>query len=214
MKGSAILTLMFVVVSLFGSAYADVPPDPGYTRVSLDLIVEPVEDLAEYRFFIKSGADLKEVLLKKGEPATIKRLGGGSYYRSGILLAVRKTGLASLSDVQTGNGLSDLKKAIYDGKVAGTIELIEHSFVRDVSVREEAGLLDPVYRIERNSGAGLKASQVSGGSAEAGGSGSPYSTAPKPTGFWVAVGGGSLMTLAFIFLGVWVIRRSKTKSVK
>lgn len=33
----------------------------------------------------------------------------------------------------------------------------------------------------------------------------------KPPTFWATVGGGSLMTLAFIFFDVWAIRRSDTK---
>lgn len=217
MKRSLVLPMLFVIASLFGAAIADVPPDPGYKRVSLNLIVEPAEDFVDYRFFIKCGSDMNEVVLKKGEPVTIKPLGGGSYYRLGTFLAVPKANLTSLSDTATGSELSALKKAVYDGKVAGTIELIKHGFVRDVPVREAASLKDPAYRIEKDANTVLKATQVSGGGdnkGEAGTGFTIYSTDPKPPAFWVAVGGGSLMTLAFIFLGVWVIRRSKSKGVE
>jgi hypothetical protein len=217
MKSSLILFVIFAIASLFGVSYADVPPDPGYKRVTQNLVVESAEEFVEYRFFIKSGADLNEVVLKKGEALTIKPLGGGSYYRLGTFLAVPKANLTPLSDTATGSELSALKKAVYDGKVAGTIELIKHGFVRDVSAKEAAGLKDPVYRIEKDANNGLKVIQVSGGGESKGEAGTGftiYSTDSKPPAFWAAVAGGSLMTLAFIFLGVWVIRRSKSKSVE
>lgn len=143
------------------SAFGDVAPDPGYTRISLNLVLESQDDLSNYRFFIKSGADAKEILLKKGESTVIEPLGGGAYYRAGTLVAVPRKSLEGFSDTPSGQKLSELQKAVYDGKVAGSIELVKHSFSREVPVLE-TGWQDPVYRIDRN-GAHLKAVHVSGG---------------------------------------------------
>lgn len=211
---SRILALLFVIVGISGVVNADVPPDKGHKRVSLNLVVEVKDDLPEYRFFIKSGADLTEVVLKKDAPQTIKPLGGGAWYRAGTFLAVPKKSLTGLSESPTDDRLSELQKTIYDGKAAGTIELIQHSFIRDVPQVQAAGLKDTVFRIEKDAEKGLKAVSVSGGSGESQSNrnSSLYSTEIKTPLFWTTVIGGSLLTLAFISFGVWYIRRSKMRS--
>jgi hypothetical protein len=217
MRKSITLVLFFVICSLSGEAFADIPPDPGFKRVTLNLIVEPKEEFSDYRFFVKTGPEVSEVILKKGEPKTIKSQGGGAFYRAGVLLAVPKSALASLSESANGEKLNDLQKAIYDGKIAGTIELVKHSFIRDVPIKEAASLRDPVYHLERDADKSIRAVVASGG---AGGSnansGGPifYSREEKTPLFWASVIGGSLLTLGFVFFGVWFLRRSKTKSVE
>jgi len=202
------ITLLFVLVSLFVTARADVPPEAGYKRITQQLIVESQEDLGEYRFFLKVGADLKEFTLKKGERIGIESMGGGSFYRNGIFLAVPKASLAKLNEAPTDRKLNFLQQAVYDGKVSGSIELIRHGFIRDLRNAEAAAAKDPVYRIERDGEKGLKAVLVSGGAVDTKVAASSYSNDSKSSGFWVAVVGGSLMTLAFIFFGGWAIRRS------
>lgn len=202
------ITLLFVLVSLFVTARADVPPEAGYKRITQQLIVESQEDLGEYRFFLKVGADLKEFTLKKGERIGIESMGGGSFYRNGIFLAVPKASLAKLTEAPTDRKLNFLQQAVYDGKVSGSIELIRHGFIRDLRNAEAAAAKDPVYRIERDGEKGLKAVLVSGGAVDTKVAASSYSNDSKSSGFWVAVVGGSLMTLAFIFFGGWAIRRS------
>ena len=208
--------LLLAIFCFFIVVSADIPPDPGYKRISLKLIVEAQEDFPDYRFFIKSGSDLEEIVLKKGERSTIGPLGGGAFYRAGTFLAVPKKSLAGLSETASNDKLNELQKAIYDGKVAGTIELIKHSFAREVREAEASGLKDPVYRIEKDADKGLKAVLVSGGANEsktATNSGlSSYSKEIKTPLFWATVIGGGLMTLALISLGVWLIRRSKMRS--
>lgn len=208
MKILAPFTLLFVLVSLFVNAKADVPPDAGYKRITQSLIVESQEELGEYRFFLKVGADLKEFTLKKGERIRIESMGGGSFYRNGTFLAVPKVSLAELSETPTDRKLNLLQQAVYDGKVSGTIELIRHGFIRDVPNAEAAVAKDPIYRIDKDGEKGLDAVLVSGGAIDTKVAASSYSNDPKSSGFWVAVVGGSLMTLAFIFFGVWAIRRS------
>lgn len=205
----SIIGLLLVVLCMVGSAFADIPPEPGYKRVSLNLIVEPKEDLNDYRFFIKTGAQLNEIKLKKGEQFKITPQGGGAFYRSGTLIAVPKGSLSKLSEAANGSELNELQKAIYDGKVSGAIELVKHGFIRDVPVKDAAGMKDPVYLIERSDD-GVKATLVAGNTEPV--NTTQYSREPKTPMFWASVAGGSLMTLAFIFLGVWLIRRTKIKS--
>lgn len=208
--------MMLVTLSLFTAVYADVPPDPGYKRITQKLVIEPKDDFADYRFFIKVGADLKEYVLKKDVLATVESMGGGAWYRNGRFLAVPKKELAGLSETATDQRLSPLEQAIYDGKVNGTIVLVEHGFIRDVPTAEAAGAKDPVYRLEKDTEKGIKATPVSGGQSnnKSGNTqGSYYSAEPKTPEFWATVIGGALLTLAFICIGVFVIRRSKMKTI-
>ncbi|MBK6750039.1 MAG: hypothetical protein KA956_11090 [Pyrinomonadaceae bacterium] len=212
MKKLQPLVIVLVICAFFASAFADVPPDPGYNRVSLSIIVEPAEDLADYRFFLKNGFDLKEYTLKKGEKVTISLMGGGALYRNGTFLAVPKKALAGMNEEPSGDRLNPMQKAIADGTVPGTIKLIDHSFVRDVPTAEASKWKDPFYRIEKDGDSGIKAVLVSGGQAESKTAGTTdpyYSNEPKTPAFWATVVGGSLLTLALIFFGVFVLRRSK-----
>lgn len=212
MRAISIFMFVGLLLAVSGTLRADVPPDRGYTRVTADLVVETKEDLSEYRFFIKSGADVEEVILKKDEKAVIKPLGGGAWYRSGALLAV-PVSLAGLKDIPAGGDLGPIKQTIYDGQVPGMIKLLDHSFIRDVKTADAAGQKDAIFRIERDPESKLKAVPVVSGIAPVRKTGEPsvagYSLEPKSPSFWAAVGGGSLLSLAFISFGVWFVRRSK-----
>ncbi len=204
--------ILSIVAAFFASAFADVPPDPGQKRVVLSIIVETVDDLADYRFFLKNGFDLKEYTLKKGEKVTISSMGGGALYRNGKFFAVPKKALTGMSEEPSGEKLNPMQKAIADGSVPGTIELIDHSFIRDVPTAEAANWKDPLYRLEKDDEKGIKAVLVSGGQPKnkTAGATNPYSAGePKTPAFWATVAGGSLLTLALIFFGVFALRRSK-----
>lgn len=199
------------------TAFADVPPDPGYKRVSLSINIEPADDFADYRFFLKNGFDLREYTLKKGEKFTISSMGGGALYRNGTFLAVPKRSLAGLSETleAPSERLNPMQKAIAGGSLPGTVILVEHGFVRDVPKAEAAGLESPTYRIEKDGEKSVKAVRVAGEKRESnsnGTAGTYYSTEPKTPTFWGTVVGGSLLTLAFIFFGVFALRRSKAGS--
>jgi hypothetical protein len=93
--------------------------------------------------------------------------------------------------------------------------LIRHTFSQDVRSSEAKSYTAPVYRLEKTADGKVTAVLVSGGKSEKktdSSTGSFYSTDPKTPAFWATVTGGSLATLAFIFIGVWAVRRSKTKS--
>jgi hypothetical protein len=162
MKKLQPLVILVAICAFFAAVFADVPPDPGYKRVSLSIIVEPAEDFADYRFFLRNGFDLKEYTLKKGEKVTISSMGGGALYRSGTFLAVPKKSLEGLSETleAPSDRLNPMQKAIADGTIPGTITLVEHGFVRDVPTREAAGLESPTYRIEKDSEKSVKAVRI------------------------------------------------------
>jgi len=212
MKKLRPLIILIVVTALVALVLADVPPEPGSKRVSLNIIVKPTDNFDDYRFFLKNGLDLKEYTLIKDETIAMTSMGGGALYRSGSFLAVPKKALMGLSETPATGRLNPMQKAIVDGDVLGTIELINHSFIRDVPAAEAAGWKDPVYRIEKDAEKGVKAVWVSGGANESKISGttdSYYSTEPKSIVFWATVGCGSLLTLALIFCGVYALRHFK-----
>ena len=194
-QASAGILLLVILLSL--SAFGDVAPDPGFKRISLDLKLETAEDLSGFRFFIKSGADVKEVFIKKGEQTIVSPLGGGAYYSTGKLLAVPKIELANLSHSRGEGRLNEMEKAIYDGRVPGATELVDHMFSRTVNESEAGGFHDPLYRIERDPQAGLKAVHVSGGAVT--------SSAERPVSsgrlFWQGAG-AAIVAGIFLFFGI------------
>jgi hypothetical protein len=215
MKSLRPLIVLVIVCAFYSSVAADVPPDPGYKRITLNLVVEPADDFADYRFFLKSGFDLKEYTLKKGEKITLSPMGGGALYRNGKFLAVPKKALVGLSEERSDQKLNPMQKAIAEGVVPGTISLIEHGFIRDVRSTEASSLKDPNYRVEKDPEVGIKAVLVSGGVDEtktSGNSGSFYSTDPQSPAFWMTVAAGLLLTFAFIFFGAWIARKKKSVS--
>ena len=155
--------IFIFLILLSHEAFGDAAPDPGFKRISLNLKLETPDDLSDFRFFIKSGADVEEVFVKRGEQTIVSPLGGGAYYSAGKLLAVPKKDLVSLTDSPGDGKLTGLQKAIYEGRVPGTLELVDHLFSRTVNESEAGNFQDPIYRIERDSQAGIKAVHVSGG---------------------------------------------------
>lgn len=205
MKRNFLLGALMLALLLPMLALADVAPGSGYKRVSVNLIVTPAEDIADYRLFIKSGADLREITLKKGEAFTIKPLGGGAYYSGGVLLAVPTKNLSSLSDKPGDKKLTEMQQAIYDGKVAGTIEVVKHPFAREVRTEEAAKIKDAEYRIVRSKD-GLAAETV-GGATNVNGTGGPSfgitGVERGPTPFAMAtIVGGALMSIGIILVGI------------
>ena len=213
MRIAAILTLLLAFLSVNG--LADMPPDPGYTRVGLSIHLEAADDFPAYRFFVVSGNMAREIMIKKGEKVVVDSLGGGARYRAGKVVAIPVASLSSFGTDTTGPKFKEMESAIVEGGVLGVIQLIEHSFRQDVRNSEAKSYTAPVYRLKKTEDGKVTAELVSGGKSDKNAdsnTGSFYSTDPKTPAFWATVTGGSLATLAFIFIGVWAVRRSKTKS--
>ncbi|PYS89733.1 MAG: hypothetical protein DMF62_06605 [Acidobacteria bacterium] len=193
-----ILCLFAVTILLPSRAFCDVAPEPGYKRITIDLILETNGDVSDYRLFIKSGGDLKEVFISPGKQTHILPLGGGAFYSTGTLVAVPKKNLEDLDDAPDEGKLSE--KAVYGGKVPGAIELVNHRFSREVREGEAAGYQDPVYRIERDPQSGLKAVYVSGGAAV----GQTIATESSGRLFWQSAG-AAIVAGIFLVFGITIL---------
>ena len=195
MRRSAGIIVFVILLSL--SVFGDVAPDPGFKRISLNLKIETAEDFSDFRFFIKSGADVEEVFIKPGEQTVVSPLGGGAYYSAGKLLAVPREEVKGLSDAFQEGKLSELKKGVFDGRIPGSIELVDHLFSRTVREAEAAGFTDPLYRIERDPQTGLKAVRVSGGASTS----SPDSRVSSGRFFWQSAG-AAIVAGIFLMFGI------------
>ena len=155
--------IFIFVILLSLSVFGDVAPEFGFTRISLNLRLETTDDLSDFRFFIRSGSLVQEAVVRSGEQTVVSPLGGGAYYSSGKLLAIPAKELTNFGDAQFDSRITEMQKAVYQGRVPGTIELVDHLFSRTVNESDAGTFQDPVYRIVRDPQAGLKAVHVSGG---------------------------------------------------
>ncbi|MEP6945481.1 MAG: hypothetical protein ABJA02_06145 [Acidobacteriota bacterium] len=203
------LSTLLVLFASCIAIYADVPPDSGYQRVSTNIVIESADDLADFRFFLQSGRIVKEVEVKKGEQTVIHPLGGGAFYGSGTLLAVRAKDLSSF-----GSDNDAVEKAVFEGGIPDIIRLVDHRFTRDVRTSEASVFKDSVYRLERNKDGLVTASAVT--TADPIPEHAPV-TAPFGVSAgigkigWATIIAGCLMTLGLIVFGAMMFRRSNQK---
>jgi hypothetical protein len=205
----AILLLLFSAVLI----RADVPPEPGYKRVSLSIILEPQDDFQDFRVFLVSGQSVKDVVVKKGERTTVGSIGAGARYRNGALLAVPIKSLAMFGETPTVEKRKEMEQAILEENVKGTIKLAEHRFTQEVRTSEADSLQDPVFRLERTQDGGITATRVADETNSKRRRGNvefePYGVAKDMTPLgWFTIVAGCLLTLALITFGVLVFRRS------
>ena len=198
MKAAVASIVMVLLCSCV--AFGDVAPDPGFKRISMKLIVETKEDLDDYRFFIKSGSDIREIFIKPGSLASVSPLGGGAFYSVGKLLAVPKKGLTGFSEAADEKKLNELQQAVYDGKVDGMIELLNHSFSHEVAEGDVDKISDVAYRIDRDLQIGLRAVYVSGGVNP------KIAEAPQSSGrlFWQGAG-AAIVAALFLAFGITIL---------
>jgi hypothetical protein len=195
MRTCASILIFVILLSLH--AFGDVAPDPGFKRISSNLKLETVGDFSDYRFFVKSGADVVEVFIKPGEQTVVSPLGGGVYYSAGKLMAVPKSALERLSDSPADGKMSELKKTVYDETAQGTVELVDHLFSRTVRQADAGSFSDPLYRIERDVQTGVKALHVSGGAVT--GTGTPEVSSGRR--FWQS-GAAAIVSGIFLLFGI------------
>ena len=133
--------ILFLILIFMAPVKADVAPDFGYTRISINLNIETDEDVSDYRFYFDFSGDKREVEIKSPGMTTLPSMGGGVRYSSGALWAVSKT--ESRQE---------------------PIELIKHQFSRTVSFFEAGKQTEPKYRLIRD-GNSLKLVKISDESA-------------------------------------------------
>ncbi|MEQ1764902.1 MAG: hypothetical protein ABL984_17365 [Pyrinomonadaceae bacterium] len=187
------LVLALLVFSI--SAVGDVPPDPGYTNVSADLIIESTADLSGYRFFLESPMRVEEVKIASGSPTVISAAGRAGAAKFGKLIAV------PISDITISGELTPslLEDLIRRKSFANARELFSHNFQTSVSVVEKPLWKPPVYRLSLENGA-VTAMKVSSST------GSSLLMYAIPVVVF-----GVLITVGIAIIGLWLFRRSRKK---
>lgn len=199
------LAAIFPLILLFTFiAKADVPPDPGFVRVSINLVTETSEDLSDYRFFLDFYGDLREVEIKSKGRTEIPPMGGGARYRAGTLLAIPKKSLGGYEEKLTNEQLANLSRSIKAREIQGVAELAQHFFSRDVPKGEKPS--ETFYRLTRAENT-LKAEKVTEEKPKS--TSSQLVAADSRTGMVI---GGALLTLAALAIGVFAFRKVSKKA--
>ena len=204
MKKLGLILSLILIFTVF--AKADIPPDPGFKRVSVDLNIEIKEDLSDYRFFLDFYGDLREVEVKKGSNS-IPSMGGGARYGSGTLWAIPKKSLKDEDKDQ-------ISKVLSENKIVRAIKLTQHQFAQTVRDSETNNIQNPPYILERDAERGLKITRTAGISNQGGRGGgidfTLYGVSKSFTlpGYIILV---SFPVAAIVILGIWLFRRKGRK---
>jgi hypothetical protein len=189
-KNILVALLIFAV-----PAWADVPPDPGFTNVSADLIIETAADLSAFRFFLESPNRVEEIKVSSSSLTRIDAAGRAGVAKVAKLIAV------PISDITISSELTPslLENLIRRKTFANARELLSHNFQTTVSVVEKPVWKPPVYRLSLENGV-VTATKVSEGS----GSSLLFYAIPV-----VIV--GVLIAIGIAIIGLWLFRRSRKK---
>jgi len=186
-RGLGLIFLM--TVTFIGPVKADMAPPSGYSKVSVNLIIETKEDVSDYKFYIDFFGDKKDVEIKNNGITNIPPMGGGARYSSGTLWAVPKNNSGQ------------------------PIELLKHQFSREIPTKERENISSVIYRLEHD-GKVLKVvsnHQVIQKSAESGNNldFTFFGIYKGLTvwGFAVLIG----ILLMFIVFGIWLFRKKRRK---
>lgn len=194
-----LLPLIFTV-----SLKADVAPDDGYERVSLNLVTETNEDLWDYRFFLDFYGDLREVEIKGKGRREIPPMGGGARYSSGALLAIPKINLKEFDGKFSADQAEKLSRLIKNKEIEGIVELAKHRFSRDVPKGENPAEVYYVIKREENT---LKAEKIGEEEPKSVLSGQSVLSNSRLS----FVIGGILITLAVLAAGIFAFRKAAKK---
>jgi hypothetical protein len=203
-----IAIFVFAMSLMAATLRADMPPEPGSTRVYTDLVLDAQDDVRDYRFFVWYGSRLEEVKLEKGQRSTIKAKGGA--YRWATVYAVPKKSLPGLGDDLDEEKLTTLQSKLSSHSIAGLIELLSLDFVRDVPTAAAGNYGSVEYRLEKN-GDAVVASLVPVNMNKSGGDGPSFGVNDvrktiSPIGWAVIVVGG-LAILGLVGFGITKLGR-------
>lgn len=187
------LVLIAVMLAGASSTFADVAPDPGYTRISSNLVLESDADLTGYRFFLDSPAGVEETKINSGSPTRIEAAGRGGAARHARLIAIPAVEI-------TQRDPAEIEQAIRQKKFPGARELVSHNFQVTIPEWEKEGWTDPVYRVTVQ-GNEISATPVAGGRPE--GTRLTYSVWRF---VWPVAVAGFLLALGIAVLGIWLLR--------
>src|SRR5437660_1154441 len=111
------IALVISVLCAAAAVYADIAPEPGYTRVYSNLILDPQDDFQDLRFFLESGGTLEELKIHKGKQNVIRSKGGGARYNQAAVYAVPAKSLTSFGENLSGEKLAALETALSSNHV-------------------------------------------------------------------------------------------------
>lgn len=210
MLNKRILAISITILAFAGLVLADAAPEPGYVRVANPLIIEPQEDFADYRFFLNSPGDFEEIKLTKGKTTTISSDGRGGSMRFTTLIAIPVESMLGYDDPGNPEKSQSLREGVNAKKVDGMIELASHVFDAYVKKREAKAYKATKYVLKASEEKKIEAVEVkqtpskkTKGEVE-GDSGNSHLAAN--------IAAGSLLSLSFIFGGVWFARRKRDVS--
>ena len=195
------LAALVIMLGFSTSVFADVPPEPGYVRQSVNLVLETDADLSGYRFFLESPMKVEEIKIAASAPTIVD----GSV-RAGAMRFGRLFAIASRDVEQFKDRLSEeeFREALKEKKLFTATQLLSHNF--QTTIPDGADWQDPVYRIEKDGETGLRAVQISGGAHKVSFGITTVSRSWNPAG--VALIAGILLMSGITILGIWYFRRS------
>lgn len=206
-KKKLAFSILLISFGIF-SVKADIAPDPGYTRISVNLILDVQEDFAEHRFFLQSPIDIEEIILKKGEIKSFDSLNRGGAKRYATLIAIPRDELDrfGITVLLKGDNYINpewLYKEVQSKKFKGVVELINHSFQKTIPLSEKTNSQNSVYRLERDEVKGIKAMHIQPAD------GVSYEMYPLYNNTPLLIMGGGFISAAVIFLGIWFFRKKR-----
>jgi hypothetical protein len=199
------LTLILFIVLFSLSVFADVPPPSNEKRILIDLALTPRDDFADYRFFIAYGGGLEEISLKKDVKLLLEAAEHGGQQTHSYIIAIPKanlSGVDKLSEEQQMKYVIPVLKRTNDGYV----ELVKHVFREDVPktdsadkkvVEIEVKRVDNLPKAFEGKGVTAKPSEQKLEINNSAGLGN------------ATIIGGILITLAVLFGGVFLFRKSR-----
>lgn len=209
-RTSKLISLVIAIGWLVTFVKADIPPDAGYTRVKASLILETVDDLSDYRFFLESSLGIEELEISNGEAATVDANRRAVASRVATLWAIPRKSIDEEFGISATEKLDGMRAPLREGRINGAVNLLSHSFLATIRDGEKANWKDPVYRIEESPDKGIIAILISGGEKSVssglqnGVSFSLTDASKKLTLLgWGLVVGGIVMILAIASFGLW-----------
>jgi hypothetical protein len=146
-KNLALILLLIFTFAIV--ANADIAPPKGYTKVSINLVIETKQDLSDYRFFVDFYGDLNEITVKNNGRVSIPPIGGGARYSTGTVYAIPKKSIESTPKDADREQFSNLSESLREDKIEGAIKLGEHSFYNTVLNKNIKKVVTPTYLIEK-----------------------------------------------------------------
>jgi hypothetical protein len=195
-----------MIFTFTGLALADAGPEPGYVRVGAPLILTPKDDFAGYRFFLDSPGGFEEIKLAKGKTTTISTEGRAGSMKYTSLIAISNQDLGGAFDgPATPETMDALQAAIRDKKVNGVIELLSHDFDSYIKKKEKKTWKNPTYVLKTSADKKIEAVETKPAGKKKG----EVEGEDGDSHMAANIAAGSLLSLSFIFGGVWFSRRKR-----